>query len=140
MGARKRILVVDDEQVCRDSIIELLEPYDYEVNAVTNGKEALESFKRNKYDLLITDVQIPGISGLGLLKAVWSTNPWTKAIIITANNKAAFFLESMVIHGLLEYQLKPIDRDKMKKTVFKILSQPFDSLAEESVDQRYADL
>jgi DNA-binding NtrC family response regulator len=140
MTAKKSILVVDDEQICRDLILETLKPYDYEINAATNGEEALESFKRSQYDLLITDLNMTGISGLGLLKRIWSTHPWIKVIIITGDNRMAFYLESMVIHGLLEYQLKPINKDELRKTVSEILSQQIDSVIEETADQRHVEL
>lgn len=132
MTTKKSILVVDDEQTCRDLIIGSLKPYDYEINAATSGEEALESFKGKYYDLLITDLNMTGISGFGLLKKIWSTHPWTKAIIITGDEKMAFFLESMVIRGLLEFQLKPIDRNRLRKTVSEILTQQIDSVVEET--------
>lgn len=137
MTAKKSILVVDDEQICRDLVIESLQPYDYEINTVTNGKEALESFKGKQYDLLITNIEM---SGIGLLKRVWSIHPWTKAIIISSDNETAFYLESMAIRGLLEYQLKPLNKNKLKKAVSEILSQQIDSLLEETTEQQELEL
>jgi len=140
LTANKSILVVDDEQICRELVLETLQPYDYEINAVTNGKEALESFKGKQYDLLITNIEMTGISGIGLLKKVWSIHPWTKAIIISSDNETAFYLESMAIRGLLEYQLKPLNKNKLKKAVSEILSQQIDSLLEETTELRELEL
>ncbi len=51
-----------------------------------------------------------------------------------------FYLESMVIQGLLEYLLKPIDINELRKAVSKILSQPIDSMVEKTATQRHVDL
>ena len=99
----KRILVVDDEQSMRDTLQIMLEKEGFEIDSADNGVEALDKFKREKYDLVLTDLKMPELDGIGLVEALTSCSD-IPIIIMTAyaskdeaikamNLGASFFIE-----------------------------------------------
>ncbi len=99
----KRILVVDDEQSMRYTLQIMLEKEGFEIDSADNGVEALDKFKREKYDLVLTDLKMPELDGIGLVEALTSCSD-IPIIIMTAyaskdeaikamNLGASFFIE-----------------------------------------------
>lgn len=81
-----KILLVEDEKVLRDAFMILLEAQDkYEIDAATNGKEALELCKKKRYDLILLDLMMPIMDGVGFLeKAKLSTkSPDTRVVVMS---------------------------------------------------------
>jgi two-component system, cell cycle response regulator CpdR len=80
------ILVVDDEEDIAIVLKEMLEKYDFDVDAFTNSEEALEHFKsrEKKYSLVISDIRMPGMSGIQLAKRIKSIDPNIKIILLTS--------------------------------------------------------
>ena len=78
-----QILVVDDEKVIRGFLRDFLFDQGYETDLATDGKEALDKMKRLNYDLVITDIKMPNVDGIELLKKVKRKNSNTEVIIIT---------------------------------------------------------
>ena len=99
----KRILVVDDEQSMRDTLHIMLEKEGFVIDSAVNGVEALEKFKSEKYDLVLTDLKMPELDGIELIEALVSLGE-VPIIIMTAyatkdeaikalNLGASFFIE-----------------------------------------------
>src|SRR5947199_4384985 len=80
---RPRILVVDDEQAVRDLLAKTLTMADYEVDAVPDGPSALDRLHSKEYDLLITDLKMPGMDGLSVIREARRQMPDLPVIIIT---------------------------------------------------------
>jgi YesN/AraC family two-component response regulator len=120
MTDKKSILVVDDEELSRKGLSTFLLKWGYEVDAARNGKEALELFKKKRYDLLITDIVMPDITGIELLKSIKAFTPETGVIIVTGYGKVDSYLESMT-SGAFEYLNKPINFSILRKTIEKVL-------------------
>ena len=80
---QKRILIVDDEKMIRDLLNITLSRAGYETQAVADGSEALKALRRESFDLAITDVVMPGVSGLELLKLIRRDHPATRVLILT---------------------------------------------------------
>lgn len=116
------ILVVDDEKDSRNGIAHFLKKSSYDVVTAEDGKEAWEFFKENHHDLVLTDMRMPGISGIDLLKKVKTIAPRTKVIIITAHGEVESYLEAMN-HGAFEYLNKPIKIKELIKLINKAASQ-----------------
>jgi DNA-binding NtrC family response regulator len=116
------ILVVDDEKDSRSGIAHFLKKSSYDVVTAEDGKEAWEFFKANHHDLVLTDMRMPGISGIDLLKRVKTIAPRTKVIIITAYGEVESYLEAMN-HGAFEYLNKPIKIKELIKLINKAASQ-----------------
>ena len=84
-GSPYKILIVDDEKAIRLMLCDFLEEK-YHVETIENGPAALEVLKDNKYDLVISDINMPGMSGPQLLAEVHRSYPGTKTALITAYN------------------------------------------------------
>jgi len=116
------ILVVDDEKDSRSGIAHFLKKSSYDVVTAEDGKETWEFFQANHHDLVLTDMRMPGISGIDLLKRVKTIAPLTKVIIITAYGEVESYLEAMN-NGAFEYLNKPIKIKELIKLINKAASQ-----------------
>jgi len=122
MSDKISILVVDDEKDSRSGIAHFLKKSSYDVVTAEDGREAWESFKANQHDLVLTDMRMPGISGIDLLKRVKTIAPRTKVIIITAYGEVESYLEAMN-QGAYEYLNKPIKIKELIKLINKAASK-----------------
>jgi len=115
--ARIRTVIVDDEAPARSRIRQLLraEP-DFEVIAECgNGREALETIRRDKPDLIFLDVQMPRLTGLDVCQAAASEGTEVPLVIfVTAYDEYA--LKAFELHAI-DYLLKPFDRERFQKTL-----------------------
>ncbi len=121
--AGERILVVDDELSMREFVSILLERHGYSVRAAPSAEAALKVLARDPADLVITDLNMPGLSGIelmGRLKAADAARPETPVIVITAYGSTASAVEAMK-QGASEYVLKPFDNDELLLLVRKAL-------------------
>ena len=117
MEEKKRILVVDDEEGIRNFIKEVLELFfSVEVLIASDGQQGLEIFKSNQFDLVISDVVMPGLSGLELLKKIKKTKSKTKVIIISGY-PGGIEIEEFTQAGANGFLQKPFSADDIKKLV-----------------------
>jgi DNA-binding NtrC family response regulator len=122
MNKKEKILIVDDEKIVRESLYHWFENEGYHVESASDGEAALQSFKNNKYDLLLVDCKMPKISGLELLKIVKEVNNDTIVIMITAFASVASAITALK-NGAYDYVTKPIDPDELAHLVEKALEQ-----------------
>lgn len=101
--AKKRILIADDEEAIRMLLAMALETYDYEIDIVENGLEAINNIYKRSYDLIITDYMMPKMDGLELTKRIRSEYPSTPILVVTGNGPEHDFLKS----GATFYLEKP---------------------------------
>src|SRR3990172_11652497 len=117
-----RILVVDDEIIVCESCQRILEEEGYEVEIALSGKEAFEKMKEHPHDLVITDLKMPGIDGMEVLKVVRKEYPDTIVIMITGFSTVETAVEAMKL-GAFDYIPKPFTPDEvsivMKKAIEK---------------------
>ena len=92
--AKKRILIADDEEAIRILLAMALKTYDYEVDIVENGLEAINNIYKRSYDLIITDYMMPKMDGLELTKRIRSKYPSTPILIVTGNGPVHDLLKS----------------------------------------------
>ncbi len=106
-----RILVVDDDPGMREYLEIMLSREGYEVNAAPGGKEALTLCRRHKFDLVVTDLKMPGMDGVDLLKAVKAISPETITILITgyASGETAVAAMKEGAYDYLEKNFEPND-------------------------------
>lgn len=112
----EKILVVDDDRFFRQLYIDLLREEGYEVDTVASGAKALDLLEKNDYQLVITDLVLPGMGGIDLLARVKIQAPTVDVIIVTghANVESAVFA---LKGGARDYLLKPFNHDEFKHTV-----------------------
>ncbi len=102
-----RILVADDEAGLREFITDSLELDDHTVVAAKDGKEAAKLLDERGFDLVLTDLKMPGLDGMGLLRKVRAEQPEVEVIVMTAHGTVDNAVEAMKL-GAFEYLQKPI--------------------------------
>ncbi len=125
----KRILVVDDEATIRNSLVEALVADGYEVDAAETGEEALARTHTGEYDLLLTDLKLPGVSGLEILKALRNQGRGTPVIMMTAYGDVDTAVDAMR-HGAYDFIAKPFKLSTIKNQVRGALRATVTSRAE----------
>lgn len=118
----KRILVVDDEPLMRDFLVETLQRKKYLVEAVGNGSQAIEKVKVEYYDLLITDIRMPEVSGMEVLEEVKKINPETEVLMITAFGTIENAVGAMKL-GAYDYITKPFSADEIEIVVDRAMER-----------------
>ncbi|MBW7995060.1 MAG: sigma-54-dependent Fis family transcriptional regulator [Candidatus Glassbacteria bacterium] len=118
----KRILVVDDEPLMRDFLVETLQRKKYVVDAVGNGSQAIEKVKGEHYDLVISDIRMPEVSGMEVLEDVKKNNPETEVVMITAFGTIENAVGAMKI-GAYDYITKPFSADEIEIVVDRALER-----------------
>jgi len=113
------ILVVDDEPLVRDLLREILKREGYQVSVANDGVSALKKIKENFFDVVITDVRMPKMDGISLLKKIKGLSPSTSVIVITAYGSIENAVEAMK-EGACDYLTKPIMPDQVKIAIQKI--------------------
>ena len=117
----QRVLIVDDEENTRIGLGKLLTGHGYHVAVACNGHAALECLEQEPIDLVITDINMPGMNGLIFLRALNSAYPQVKVIMITAYGGVESYLEAMNL-GAFEYLNKPVKLEELKAVITKIFS------------------
>lgn len=118
----EKILVVDDEQSLRDVLCIMLKRAGYAVTSAMDGEEAIELLNREIFDLVITDLRMPKIDGMQVLKAVKSASPETVVLIITAFATADSAVEAMK-QGAYDYLTKPFQVDEVQLIIRNALEK-----------------
>ena len=116
----RTILVVDDHAPNRELIREALDDSGYAIIEAETASEALESVRRQGTDLVITDVRMPGLSGVELLKRLHSDHPDVVVILVTAFATVAGAVEAMRL-GAHHYLTRPIDIDELRSVIHHAL-------------------
>jgi len=117
-----RILVVDDEAVIREGIRRILEKEGYQVEPKSSGRVALERLQEEDFDLVITDLKMPGMGGLELLKAIRILQPNVPVILITGYSTVETAVEAMK-NGAFDYLAKPFTPVQIVEKAQKALEQ-----------------
>lgn len=112
----KRILIVDDEAAIRISLAEALENDGYSVETAETGEEALARLHGDPYDLAVTDLKLPGVSGLDLLKALRNSGQDTPVIMMTAYGDVDTAVDA-IRSGAYDFIQKPFKLSEMRKQV-----------------------
>lgn len=117
-----KILVVDDEEGARELFNTILTDEGYEVTLANNGQDALSRMKSSTYDLVVTDIKMPGMDGLQLLQELRKTGCQADVIMVTAYGEVESYLKAMSL-GAAEYINKPIRIKELKRIVQKVLTE-----------------
>lgn len=116
----RRILVVDDDESLRRVTQVQLEEEGYTVTTAASGEEALAILIRKPQDLVLTDLSMPGMSGVELLKHVRTEYPETTVVLVTAFGTVESAIEAMKL-GAYDYIAKPVNPDNLRRIVARAL-------------------
>lgn len=114
--ANQAILFVEDDDTGRELGCFNLQKAGYEVDAASNGEETLERFFPERHGVVITDLRLPRVSGMEVLKQVKQRSPDTPVIVITAYGNVDLAVETMKV-GAYDFIVKPFNRDHLILTI-----------------------
>ena len=135
----QRILVCDDEELIRWSLTEHLRGLGFSVETATNGEEALAKFEQAPHDLVLTDLRMPTMSGLELLRAIRAQGYNVPVLILTAHGEVDTAVEATRL-GAAKYLSKPFDLVEVAKAISSAL-ECFEVKPTETIPTRaYGDL
>lgn len=119
----ERLLIVEDEDTLCESLQRVLTREGYMVDRAASAEAAFALLERGRYDLIITDIVLPGVSGIELLTRYKQKNPAQKVMVITAYASFATAVEAIKA-GACDFIMKPLMHDEMKRAVRKALDKP----------------
>ena len=120
--SKARILAVDDQRYFRDLIEGLLEDAGYEVQTASSGEDALHVLELEDFDIILTDLVMPGIDGSELIGKIKERRPHQDVVMVTGVVDVKIAVDAMK-QGAVDYILKPFDRDALIDSIEKILKQ-----------------
>lgn len=115
---RGRLLLADDEPEPRRAIARVLKHSGYVVDTVNGGREAIAAIKRQRYDAVLSDISMPGMDGIALLREVHRHDEDVPVILITGAPAMETAVEALE-HGAFKYLLKPVANERLEEVVQK---------------------
>jgi DNA-binding NtrC family response regulator len=116
------VLLVEDEAILRESLMDSLKD-SHRITAVGSAEEAFDIIKNNDFDVVVTDVRLPGKNGIQLIKDIRDIKPNIKAIIITAFPSVDLAVEAMK-QGAVDYLVKPVSVEDLEKLLSTLPLKP----------------
>ena len=111
-----RLLIVDDEEDLMRTIVNRLNKRNFEATGVLSGEEALETIKKETFDIVVLDVKMPGISGIETLRELKKIDPEIEVILLTGHASVDAAVDGMKL-GAYEFLMKPC---KIEELIEKI--------------------
>ena len=111
-----RVLVVDDEANLRKVLAAMLRKEGHEVSMASDGEQALAEISKNKTDVVVTDLVMPKVGGLEILKSMIANHPEIPVIIITAHGTVDSAVEAIKL-GAFDYITKPFEQAEIQAVV-----------------------
>lgn len=124
MSITRKVLVAEDSSVIINLTKNVLMFEKYQITAVKNGKQVLEKLKKEDFDLILMDINMPEMDGIECTKAIRALDDPKKSnipIIAITGNYKNFTLDDFIKAGLNDYVQKPLDYDHLLATVKKYL-------------------
>jgi DNA-binding NtrC family response regulator len=122
VAAASRLLVVEDDTTLRELLVELLSEQGYRVVAVGSGEEGLRALQQELFDVVLLDVNLPGMHGINVLAAAPATQTDAQFIIMTAFAEVETAVEAMKL-GAFDYLRKPLEPEELILVVERAISQ-----------------
>ena len=119
---KPRILVVDDEAAIRDSLRMILEYEDYEFVGASNGPDAITQVQRDRPDLLLLDIKMPGMDGMEVLRKIRAIDETLPIVMISGHGTTATAVEA-IRSGAIDFLDKPLSSERVIVTVQNVLRQ-----------------
>ena len=122
MSVLTKILVVDDDPVVGKSFDRVLANKGYAVITAMNGEEALSKLSNEHYDLVFTDIKMPGMSGLEVAERVKASQPWLPVVIVTGYGSDAYEARAAAA-GVTDFLRKPLSPEMIEASTDKALRE-----------------
>lgn len=118
----KRVLVVDDEEDILQLFTELLQRWGYEAVTARNGVEALDKFRTQQIDLIVSDLKMPEMDGLELLQRIRSIDSRVPVLVLTGYPTVETAVKA-IQEGAFDYLMKPVNPEELRFRIEKALAQ-----------------
>jgi len=135
---RTKILIVDDELIMRESLLGWLERDGHYVETAASGEEALEKLKATRFNILLVDIKMEGMSGMDVLRQVKENDSDVAVIMITAYGSISSAIEAMK-DGAFDYLLKPFDPNELGVLIDKAIESQAQVLENLYLKEQYKD-
>lgn len=113
------ILYAEDESIIRENMVQLLETYFKTVYVAKDGEEALKLYAQMQVDVLLLDINMPKLSGLGVARSIRENNRDVPIVILTAFAESDLLLEAVELN-LCKYLIKPLNNKKLKEALTQV--------------------
>ena len=123
MTALRKVLVVDDDAVVRKSFDRVLSGKGYAVITAESGEEALRRLNEEKYDIVYSDIRMPGMSGLEVAEKIKARQPWIPVVIITGYG-TDIAEERAKAAGVANFLHKPLSPEMIEGSAHDVLAAP----------------
>jgi len=116
------VLVVDDHESVRVALGKALEKRGWRAKLASNGRDALECLREERVHVVVADLKMPGMDGIGLLKSIRAVSPFTEVVMVTAYGTVEKAVEAMKL-GAVDFVAKPFRRDVLIEAVERALAR-----------------
>lgn len=123
MNAKRHVLVIDDDAVVGRSFDRVLSAKGYEVDTAMSGAEALKDIEAHNYDVVFTDIRMPGMDGLEVAEQIKARCPWTPIVVITGYGTEENEAKASVL-GVSGFVRKPLTPEMIENITLKALERP----------------
>lgn len=117
-----KLLYVEDDEESRIPTLEMLRNFFIDISVAEDGQEALKLYNKNKFDLIISDINMPKLSGVEMLKEIRKTDSEIPVLIFSAHNEVKYFIETIKL-GVDGYILKPLEFSQFILVIKKVLDK-----------------
>ena len=121
MNAKLQVLVIDDDAVVGRSFDRVLSEKGYDVSTVLSGEEAMETIENSKFDVVFTDIKMPGMDGLEVTERIKARCPWTPVVVITGYGTEANESKASVL-GASGFVRKPLTPEMIENITLKAVN------------------
>jgi CheY-like chemotaxis protein len=123
MNAKLQVLVIDDDAVVGRSFDRVLSEKGYDVSTALSGEEALETMENTAFDVVFTDIKMPGIDGLEVTERIKARCPWTPVVVITGYGTEDNESKASVL-GASGFVRKPLTPEMIESITLKAVNDP----------------
>ena len=123
MSTKPQVLVIDDDAVVGRSFDRVLSDKGYEVSTVLSGEEAMKEMESHEYDVVFTDIKMPGMDGIEVAERIKARCPWTPVVVITGYGTTENEAKASVL-GVSGFVRKPLTPDMIESVTLKALEVP----------------
>jgi response regulator RpfG family c-di-GMP phosphodiesterase len=127
-GGDERVLIVDDEEPIRRLLVQYLDEQGYRTAAAADGAQALQLLSRHRFDMVVSDVRMPGLDGMALLDEIARRHPEVGVVMLTGCEDVGMAVGAMK-GGALDYVLKPFHTEEVEQCLRRALDRRREMLA-----------
>ncbi len=118
-----KVLIVDDEEVARLTLAEILRLEGYEIKAVNNGEAAVQELRHETYNVMILDLKMTGMSGIDVIREIVDQVPGLAVIVLTAYGTMDSAIQALR-YRVRDYLLKPASPEQVLESIKRVISRP----------------